>query len=170
MTNQSEQRDRYWSEVARALGTFGWPVKWAVELRANIDMLPSSTQELFYHSAPFDVARELAGLSDWPQHEYEAFTSRAQSEGSTRSATQPRRLTRPRRVPLTPLEWRIVRACRRKLTVGEAARHLSLPRETFRAHLLGLIEKLPSTRIARKEQQYLRSWAVALEKTRGERA
>jgi len=63
MLHQTD-KEMYWQTVGRALDALiGAPaIDAARGLRTALEALPPEAQEIFYHSEPLEVAKDLAGL------------------------------------------------------------------------------------------------------------
>jgi RNA polymerase sigma factor (sigma-70 family) len=67
--------ERYWMLVQSTLRLFNESSSLVKDLRRSIEQLDPAQQTLFFHSEPFDVARDLAGRSDWSQQLLTAYAT-----------------------------------------------------------------------------------------------
>ena len=148
----SEVKQLYWERVSLALMVLGHSSRLAASLRADIDLLPSPTRELFYHSDPFDVARDLAGMSLWPEEQFARYSSVA------RGLTE---------IPLgstgfTPLERHVLLFRLSGRSPREASASLGMTKDRIRMILSRLRKKLQTGKIEGAEQSTLLNWRVTL--------
>jgi hypothetical protein len=155
----AERARLFWGHVEVALGVFGVGAARSSErLRGRVASLEPEAMELFYHSDPFDVARDIAGIRVWPSSHFAEFQEKIgvrEESGLLAVATHDDRLLAPREFSelqmdmLLPLELNRAEASRRTLAIQEqlASVHYSL---SVAQRILGSDEAQAELRAARR--------------------